>query len=51
MTVLAITHDPVFENIAERVIDFSKVNKRVIPEDDTVLKDHQVLEAIARPQK
>jgi len=49
MTVLAITHDPVFENIAERVIDFAEVNKKIIPEEPVILKDHQVLEAIAKP--
>ena len=51
MTVIAITHDPTFENIAERVIDFAVVNKKVAPVEDMKLKDHQVLEAIARPQK
>lgn len=51
MTVMAITHDPVFENIAERVIDFAEVNNRAILEEEVMLKDHQVLEAIARPQK
>lgn len=28
MTVVAITHDPVFETIAERVIDFSELNMK-----------------------
>lgn len=28
MTVVAITHDPVFETIAERVVDFSELNKK-----------------------
>ena len=51
MTVIAITHDPTFENIAERVIDFAEVNKKVAPVEDVKLKDHQVLEAVARPQK
>lgn len=27
MTVVAVTHDPVFETIAERVVDFSELNK------------------------
>ncbi|MBI5019735.1 ATP-binding cassette domain-containing protein [Candidatus Gottesmanbacteria bacterium] len=54
MTVVAITHDPVFENISEKIIDFEKINIR-----DTAprigakptLSDHQVLEAIARPKR
>lgn len=52
MTVIAITHDPAFENIAEQVIDFAALNKRKPGEDVSVeipkLSDHQVLEAIAR---
>lgn len=48
MTVLAITHDPAFEKIAERVVDFAAVNKK--PESiPPKLNDHQVLEAIAKP--
>ena len=43
MTVVAITHDPAFEKVSERVIDFEKVNKR------QVLGNNQVLEAIAKP--
>ncbi|MEK7533526.1 MAG: ABC transporter ATP-binding protein/permease [Patescibacteria group bacterium] len=46
MTVVAITHDPVFEKIAEKVIDFADINKQ--PEAAS-LGDHQVLEAIAKP--
>jgi ABC-type transport system involved in cytochrome bd biosynthesis fused ATPase/permease subunit len=53
MTVVAITHDPVFENISERIIDFSEINKRKTSAGHTVgeLSDHQVLEAIARPKR
>ncbi len=47
MTVVAITHDPSFEKIAERVIDFGEINKRQEVKD---LGDHQVLEAIAKPR-
>lgn len=46
MTVVAITHDPVFEKIAEKIVDFEKINKK--PEGIS-LGDHQVLEAIAKP--
>lgn len=46
MTVVAITHDPVFEKIAEKVIDFAEINK---PPESATLGDHQVLEAIAKP--
>lgn len=52
MTVVAITHDPVFEKISEQIIDFEKINprleKRTTPQQVT-LSDHQVLEAIAGP--
>lgn len=54
MTVVAITHDPVFENISEKIIDFEKINIRdTAPQQRTrtTLTDHQVLEAIARPKK
>lgn len=43
MTVVAITHDPVFEKIAEKIVDFEQLNKAPI------LGDHQVLEAMAKP--
>ena len=46
MTLVAITHDPVLEKIAEKVIDFADINKQ--PEAAS-LGDHQVLEAIAKP--
>ncbi len=46
MTVVAITHDPVFEKIAEKVIDFAEINKQT---EVVALGDHQVLEAIAKP--
>lgn len=46
MTVVAITHDPVFEKIAEKIVDFEKINKK--PEG-TALGDNQVLEAVAKP--
>ncbi|MCL4200269.1 ABC transporter ATP-binding protein/permease [Patescibacteria group bacterium] len=46
MTVVAITHDPVFEKIAEKIVDFEQINKK--PETVS-LRDHQVLEAIAKP--
>ncbi len=49
MTVLAITHDPAFEKIAERIIDFADVNKKMT-ESPQALSDHQVLEAVARPK-
>lgn len=51
MTVLAITHDPTFEKVAERLIDFSMVNIKPVAESTGVpaLNDHQVLEAIAKP--
>lgn len=48
LTVIAITHDPAFEKIAEKVIDFGTINKREM-KIAPVLNDHQVLEAIARP--
>ncbi|MFZ5534757.1 MAG: ABC transporter ATP-binding protein [Patescibacteria group bacterium] len=53
MTVVAITHDPVFENISERIIDFSQINKSRSSEayGNRQLKDHQILEAIARPKR
>lgn len=47
MTVVAITHDPVFEKISERIIDFQKMNKK--EGQQASLTDHQVLEAIAKP--
>ncbi|MDP1722165.1 MAG: ABC transporter ATP-binding protein/permease [Candidatus Gottesmanbacteria bacterium] len=37
MTVVAITHDPVFETIAERVVDFSELNKKPPLVDGQVL--------------
>jgi len=43
MTVVAITHDPVFENIAEQVVDFEKLNA------SKKLGNNQVFEARARP--
>lgn len=43
MTVLAITHDPVFEGIAEQVIDFAEVNKK------PPLADNQMYSATAKP--
>jgi putative ABC transport system ATP-binding protein len=43
MTVLAITHDPTFESIAERVIDFEQINKK------PALGENQVFEASAKP--
>ena len=46
MTVVAITHDPVFERIAEKVVDFAEINKQMVP---ITLGDRQVLEAIAKP--
>ncbi len=45
MTVVAITHDPVFEKIAEKIVDFEKINPKV----RTDITDHQVLTASARP--
>jgi ABC-type multidrug transport system fused ATPase/permease subunit len=48
MTVVAITHDPIFESLAEKVIDFEKINK---PKKIQELGDHQVLEAMAKPQR
>lgn len=54
MTVVAITHDPVFEKISERIIDFEKINIRDTASQQgakIALTDHQVLEAIARPKK
>lgn len=54
MTVVAITHDPVFEKISEKIIDFEKVNTRrrePLSQPRQTLTDHQVLEAIARPKK
>jgi len=27
MTVVAVTHDPNFEKIAERIVDFAEINK------------------------
>ncbi len=46
MTVVAITHDPVFERIAEHVVDFADINKK---SESVALGDGQVLEAIAKP--
>lgn len=54
MTVVAITHDPVFEKISEKIIDFEKINIRDAAHQQRAretLTDHQVLEAIARPKK
>lgn len=55
MTVVAITHDPLFEKISEKIIDFEKVNPRRVKHDaekrTPKLSDHQVLEAIARPKQ
>lgn len=54
MTVVAITHDPIFEKISERIIDFEKLNKPngngKFETSPRTLTDHQVLEAIARPR-
>ncbi len=47
MTVVAITHDPSFEKIAEQMIDFSELNKK--NERVMQLGPHQVLEGMARP--
>jgi len=47
MTVVAITHDPQFEKIAEQMIDFSELNKK--NERVMQLGPHQVLEGMARP--
>lgn len=47
MTVIAITHDPQFEKIAEQMIDFSELNKK--NERVQTLGNHQILEAIAKP--
>lgn len=44
MTVVAVTHDPYFEEIAERIVDFQELNKK--PE---TLGEHQVYEAVAEP--
>ncbi|MEK9143303.1 MAG: ATP-binding cassette domain-containing protein, partial [Patescibacteria group bacterium] len=30
MTVVAVTHDPVFETIAERVVDFAEINQKPV---------------------
>ncbi|MBI3559902.1 hypothetical protein HY087_02135 [Candidatus Gottesmanbacteria bacterium] len=30
MTVVAVTHDPNFEAIAERIVDFREINKRPV---------------------
>lgn len=43
MTVVAITHDPVFEKISEKIVDFEQINKK------PALLDHQVMEAMAKP--
>jgi len=54
MSVIAITHDPIFERISEHIIDFEKINKRSgkrTNEPERRLGDHQVLEAIAHPRK
>lgn len=53
MTVVAITHDPAFENIAEKIVDIRNLNKNgTTPEiSEPTLNDHQVLEAIARPKR
>lgn len=42
MTVVAITHDPVFEKISEHIVDFEKLNKKPI------LAENQVYEAKAK---
>jgi ABC-type multidrug transport system ATPase subunit len=42
MTVVAITHDPVFEKIAEKIVDFEKINK------PAELADNQVLTGSAK---
>lgn len=46
MTVVAVTHDPVFEKFSEKVIDFEKLN---VPRNPLTIGDHQVLEAVAKP--
>lgn len=46
MTVVAVTHDPNFEEIAERIVDFRELNKNA----GDVLTDHQVYEAVAEPE-
>ncbi|OGG30553.1 hypothetical protein A2973_05750 [Candidatus Gottesmanbacteria bacterium RIFCSPLOWO2_01_FULL_49_10] len=56
MTVVAITHDPVFETIAEQVVDFRQINKKPPngngksenKAENGSLGDHQVYEAVAR---
>lgn len=47
MTVVAITHDPVFEKISERIVDFAKLNQ---PAQSETLRDGQVLTASAKPE-
>jgi len=44
MTVIAITHDPVFEKIAEKIVDFEQIN----PKETKNLKDNQVFAATAK---
>lgn len=46
MTVVAITHDPVFEKIAEKIVDFEEINPKATT---PTLGDGQVFEAKARP--
>lgn len=45
MTVVAITHDPVFEKIAEKIVDFEEINPKATT---PTLRDGQVFEAKAR---
>ena len=45
MTVVAITHDPVFEKIAEKIVDFEKINPKVTT---LTLGEGQVFEAKAK---
>lgn len=52
MTVVAITHDPAFEHIAERIVDIRDLNRNGLHETAAqLLGDHQVLEAIARAKQ
>lgn len=46
MTVIAVTHDPSFEKIAEKVVDFREVNRPKI--GDTTLGDRQVFYSSAK---
>lgn len=45
MTVVAITHDPVFEKIAEKIVDFEEINPKSAP---STLGERQVFTATAK---